>query len=338
MASQKGFFDEEFRLEKITQQGDPLVRLNELIDWEMFRPVLTEAFRSEAKGPGGRPPFDFLMMFKILVLQRLYNLSDAQMEYQILDRFSFMRFLGLQVNDTVPDEKTIWYVRERLKEKGVIEKLFDRFSEFLQEKGVVTQSGRIVDASIVEVPKQRNRREENEQIREGKSPEGWTEVQKRHKDTDARWVTKRGVRFYGYKNHVKADIRTKLILRYRVTDASVHDSQGLEGLVGAEDAGQELYGDSAYSGNPIRKLLQELGVRDCIHEKGYRNRPLTEEQKERNRVRSKVRARVEHIFGFMRVGMKGAFLRTIGIRRAQVGIGLMNLCYNLCRYVQVQGA
>jgi transposase len=175
MAKQKGFFDEDFRLEKISRQGDPLLKLKDLINWEMFRPVIREAFTNEAKGPGGRPPFDVVMMFKILVLQRLYNLSDAQMQYQILDRLSFMRFLELQINDTVPDEKTIWYFREKLREKGKIENLFERFYQFLTDKGVIAQNGNMVDASIVEAPKQRNGREENDRIKEGKTPEGWSE-------------------------------------------------------------------------------------------------------------------------------------------------------------------
>jgi len=81
MAEQKGFFDEDFRLEKISKQGDPLRKLDEYIDWEKFRPILEKAFKKEAKGPGGRPPFDYVMMFKILVLQRLYNLSAAQMQF-----------------------------------------------------------------------------------------------------------------------------------------------------------------------------------------------------------------------------------------------------------------
>ncbi|MDR3130221.1 MAG: transposase [Treponema sp.] len=105
---QHGFFDENDRLKELSKMGDPLERLNLYIDWEQFREILTLILRKEPKGPGGRPPFDCVMMFKILILQRLYNISDAQAEYQIKDRLSFMRFLGLSLRDTVPDEKTIW--------------------------------------------------------------------------------------------------------------------------------------------------------------------------------------------------------------------------------------
>lgn len=205
MAAQRGFFDEELRLEKLSQQGDPLKKLREAVDWELFRPLLKEAFEKESKGPGGRPAFDSVLMWKILVLQRLYNLSDAQMEFQLNDRLSFLRFVGLDLADRVPDEKTIWVYRERLKEAGVLEKLFERFLRYVEERGLEMREGKIVDASIVEVPKQRNRREENEQIRQGKQPQGWREAKRRQKDTDARWVVKRGVKYFGYKNHVKVE-------------------------------------------------------------------------------------------------------------------------------------
>lgn len=336
MAAQRSFFDEEHRLEKLSRQGDPLEKLRDAVDWEIFRPLLKQAFEKENKGPGGRPAFDGVMMWKVLVLQRLYNLSDAQMEFQLNDRLSFMRFVGLDLADRVPDEKTIWVYRERLREAGVLDKLFERFLAYVEQQGMEMKGGRIVEASIVEVPKQRNRREENEQIRQGKRPEGWSEAQKRQKDTDARWVVKGGVKYFGYKNHVKVEVGTKLIQKYTVTDASVHDSQVVESLLEDKDGGRELYGDAAYSGEPIRQLLEEKRILNRVHEKGYRRRPLGEEQRERNREKSKVRARVEHVFGFQYTSMRCRLLRVVGLARARLVIGLMNLSYNLCRFVQLQ--
>jgi transposase, IS5 family len=125
MNQQRGFFDEQNRLELISKQGDPLEKLNEMIPWEIFRHQLKKCFAKEAKGPGGRPAFDYLMMFKILILQRLYNLSDYQMQYQLLDRLSFQRFLNLGLQSTIPDEKTIWLFRETLTRHGAVEKLFN---------------------------------------------------------------------------------------------------------------------------------------------------------------------------------------------------------------------
>lgn len=133
---QIGFWDESLRLEKLSKLEDSLEKLNRAIDWEMFRPELTKVFKKQAKGAGGRPPYDYVMLFKVLVLQRIYNLSDDQTEYQINDRMSFMRFLGLGLGDRVPDAKTIWLYRDNLTKANVIRELFDLFNEQLEEAGI----------------------------------------------------------------------------------------------------------------------------------------------------------------------------------------------------------
>jgi IS5 family transposase len=333
----KGFFDEEFRLEKLSDQKDPLVKLKERIDFELFRPLLEETFLDEEKGIGGARPYDYVLMFKILILQRYYNISDDKMEFFILDRLSFMRFLGLTLSDKVPDAKTIWHFREQLTKANTVEKLFDRFKEELQKKNLIVNEGKIVDASFVEVPIQRNSREENKQIKQGEIPDEWKEKPNKlaQKDTDARWTKKNNTSYYGYKDHVKADEKSKLIDTYTVTDASVHDSQETEPLLSEKDKGQPLHADSAYSGEPVAQVVEKKEMVNQIHEKGYRNNPLTDQQKENNRIKSKTRARVEHIFGFIENSMNGSFIRTIGIKRATAVIGLMNLTYNMFRYMQL---
>lgn len=333
----RGFFDEEFRLGKLTSQKDPLVKLAERIDFELFRQIMEEAFRSEEKGIGGARPYDYVLMFKIIILQRYYNIGDDKMEFQILDRLSFMRFLGLTLADKVPDAKTIWLFRENLTDKNLSEKLFELFLNELRKKGLLLNEGKIVDASFVEVPIQRNSREENKQIKEGKTPEEWKENPHKlsQKDTGAKWTKKNGKSYFGYKDHIKTDTKSKLIDGYTVTDASVHDSQETANLLTEKDKGQPLHADSAYSGEPITEIVQEKEMINQIHEKGYRNNPLTEEQKENNKEKSKVRARVEHIFGFIENSMNGSFIRSIGIKRATAAIGLMNLTYNMFRYMQL---
>ena len=137
---QRGLFDETDRLKELSRLGDPLEKLNGAIDWNVFKPLVKKVFAKEAKGPGGRPPYEYIMMFKILILQRLYNISDAQTEYQIKDRLSFMRFLGLSLNDAIPDDKTIWYFREQLVKAKVSEKLFNRFLNELENKHLISVS------------------------------------------------------------------------------------------------------------------------------------------------------------------------------------------------------
>lgn len=330
-------FGEEFRLEKLSKKHDPLERLNQHIDWEIFRPVFNSVFEKQAKGAGGRPPYDYVLMFKILILQRYYHISDEQVEIQVLDRLSFMRFLGLGLSDSVPDHNTVWLFREKVTTSGVMEKLFTLFTTQLETQGLLLHAGSIIDASIVDVPKQRNSREENKAIKENTIPATLAENPNvlRHKDVEARWVKKNGINFFGYKNHVKVSIKNKFIERYTVTAASVHDSQALEALVDETNTHCLLYADSAYSGEPIATMLEQNAIDNCVHEKGVRNAKLTKEQLERNRIKSKVRARVEHVFGFIEKAMKGSSVSTIGLRRASTAIGLMNLTYNLFRYLHL---
>lgn len=197
----------------------------------------------------------------------------------------------------------------------------------------------MVDASFVQVPRQRNTREENKHIKEtGTAPNEWKVKPHKlaQKDVDARWTKKNNTTFYGYKNHVKADTRTKLIEEYIVTDASVHDSQVMEQLLTEKDEGQPLYADSAYTGEDQETVYKKKKVVTKINERGYRNKPLTEEQKADNKDKTRVRARVEHLFGFVENSMNGSFVCTTGIARAKAKIGMMNLTYNICRCTQLK--
>ncbi len=245
-----GFFDQDIRLSKLSKLGDPLEKLNQGIDFELFRKVLEDGFDKVAKGKGGRRPFDYVMMFKILILQRYYNLSDDQIEYQINDRMSFMRFLNLTISDDIPDSKTVWNFREQMVNLELVDVVFNLFLKELEQLGLIVNEGKIIDASFIEVPKQRNSREENKQIKEGETPKSFDENpnRKEQKDLDARWTKKNNVSYFGYKNHIKADAKSKLIVKYEITDASVHDSQTLENLLDEKDADEDFYGDSAYRG------------------------------------------------------------------------------------------
>lgn len=330
---QIGFWDESLRLEKLSQLGDSLERLNKAINWEIFRPSLNKVFKKEAKGAGGRPPFDYVLMFKILVLQRIYNLSDDQAEYQINDRMSFMRFLGLHLGDRVPDAKTIWLFRDMLTKANIMRELFDVFNKQLEDAHLITRTGTIVDATFVDAPRQRNSKDENDERRAGNIPEEWQKPENknklRQKDLDATWTRKGGELHYGYKDHVKADADSKLITDYAVTTASTHDSQPMPEMINETD--NVVYADSAYWGKPVAEKLPE-NVINMIHERGTKKKPLSEEQRANNRKKSTVRCRIEHIFGFMTNSMHGITVRTIGIDRATFNIGLLNLIYNLCRF------
>ena len=238
------------------------------------------------------------------------------------------------LTNCILDEKAIWLFREELTKAELIKPLFDQFEQVLSANGFAAQKGQIVDATIVSAPKQRNNREENKQIKEGNVPEDWdsTPSKKRQKDTDARWTKKRNVTYFGYKNHVNVDVEHKFIREFEVTSASVHDSVVTKKIIDHDNSGEDFHADSAYVGQEISDALEAAGLKNCINEKGYRNRPLTEAQKAANRERSKIRSRVEHVFGIQSQRAGGLLLRSIGIVRAKTKIGLRNLSYNLSRY------
>ncbi len=338
---QMGFFDIGKRYAGLDAKNDPLVKIDEVVPWETFRPRLEAVWRlppEERKSAAGRKPWDAVVVFKAIVLCALYNLSDDQVEYQLCDRLSFMRFLGLGVEDKVPDAKTVWLYREQLAQAGVIEGVFEDFDGYLEQQGYLAMGGQIIDASIVPVPKQRNSRDENAKIKAAETPEGWnTQPAKRsQKDTDARWTKKHGKSHYGYKNHVNVDRKHKLVRRYQVTDAAVHDSQVVDDVLDPDNTASGVWADSAYRSAEIEAKLEEKGLNSRIHRKGHRTKPLSEREKRGNKTRSTVRARVEHVFGAQSNDMGGTLVRSIGLVRAKARIGLKNLAYNMRRLTQLE--
>ena len=333
-----GLFDKDSAIELMSEMGNPLEKLGNTIDFEMFRPLLEENLcKNERKSNAGAKAFDYVMMFKILILQRYFGLGDKQVQYQITDRISFKEFLGLSSGDKVPDEKSVWFFREKITKVCLVDTLFSLFNTFLNDKGLILNEGKMIDASFTVAPRQRNTPDENKKIKNGEGDELWNEKphKKSHKDIDARWTKKGNETFFGYKNHAKVDSKSKLIDGYAVTDASVHDSQALDVLLTHDDQGQDFHADSAYTGTAQEEIIAKKGMINKVHEKGYKNKPLTDEQKASNREKSKIRARVEHVFGFMEQSMNGLCLKSIGIKRAKGIIGLINLTYNLFRYEQI---
>lgn len=334
-SGQKGFFGEDYRLIKLSKLGDKLLKLKDSVNWEIFRkPLEKELYKGTSAG--GRPPYDYVIMMKIIILQRYYNLSDNQMEFQLNDRLSFQRFLDISINDDVPDATTIWKFKEQIKENKLTIILFRLFLKEIQNKKLIGKKGSMIDASFVDVPKQRNTKDENKKIKNGEMPEEWDNPNKiAQKDIDARWTKKNKEVHFGYKDHVKADVKSKIITDYTVTSANVHDSQELDNLLDKSDTGRNLYADSAYKSKKIDDSLKKRGIGNKIIERAYRKNPLTKNQIKRNKKKSSIRVRVEHIFGFIENSMNGSHIRSIGKERADVHIGLMNLTYNIFRSMQL---
>ncbi len=334
-----GLFDEFMQTLDVAAFETPLLRVGKLVRWEQFEAELLAAvLPAQPKGPGGRPRFEPMLMFKVLVLQSLHGLADDAVCFQITDRNSFRAFLGLTPGDVVPDGQTIADFRAALTAAGSFARLFEGFLKHLRERHglALAKAGVIVDATFVEVPKQRNTREENAQIKAGQIPPAFAADAKlrAHKDTDARWAMKDFKPYYGYKNHCKVDVADKLILAAEITPANVNDSRPFQDLVKAGD--QSVHADSAYKSAAHDAALAAKGVSAHINTQGSKAHPLNAEQKAANRTRSKVRCRVEHVFAQMRGGMHALWQRCIGLARNTACIQLANLVYNMVRFEQIQ--
>jgi transposase, IS5 family len=345
---QPGFFDVEDRYAALSEIGDPLERLATAIDFETFRYRLEKALKRTDGSKGGRPAYDCVMMFKILVLQALYGLSDDQAEFMIGDRLSFMRFLNLGFEDNVPDAKTIWLFRELLVEAKAIDKLFALFDRRVEEKGYLAMGGQIIDATIVEAPKQRNSEGEKRDIKEGKVPEEWKANPHKlaQKDMDAHWTLKRGrkpdparhkaveiaIPVFGYKNHLSTDVTHGFIRKWAVTNAARHDGRQLGELLHKANTASGVWADTAYRSKRNEAIIARSGLYSKVHYRRAAGKPLNQVQSRANAVRSKVRSRIEHIFAHQKQRM-GLFVRTLGMGRATLKIGMANLVYNMQRLV-----
>lgn len=338
MSSQLSFSDreEQARLERLRKRNK-LLQLNELINWEIFRPILRRALKGIPKGPGGRPAYDELLKFKMLVLGRIYNLSDAELEFQVEDRSSFRDFLGITSGDKVPDEKTIWEFREKLTTVGAMKKLFGRFDAILYKNELILNDGRIIDAEIIEAPKRHLKKAEKEVLNDSTEATDWTENSNRKKqvDIEAGWTKKHGKSYFGYKNTTKIDNGSKLILKYHTTNASVHDSESFDLVLDKDqDSHQPVYADKGYWGQKCQTSVIRAagpGMARIMH-KGKRGSAVTEDQTAENKLWSKTRARVEHVFAHKKYTLNFRLIRRIGLQRADFEIGLGNLVYNIQRF------
>jgi transposase, IS5 family len=297
MAGQPGFFDLSDRYAALSAAGDPLERLSAVVDFEVFRGRLTAALRRGPRNKGGRPPYDCVLMFKVLVLQALYSLSDEAVEFQMKDRLSFQRFLGLGLDGAVPDATTVWLFRERLVKARAIDKLFSRFDAVLKDRGYLAMGGQIIDASVVPAPKQRNTEEEKAAIKEGRVPEAWRSkpAKVRQKDRDARWTVKytkakvkegadpKGAKpvdlaipMFGYKNHIGIDRAHGLIRTWDASAANAHDGARLRSLVSRDNTASGVWADTAYRSKKNEAFLQKGMFVSNIHQKKPPRRPMPE--------------------------------------------------------------
>src|SRR5215210_2151768 len=344
MVGQPGFFDFDDRLRRLSDLGDQLEAFAAAVDFELFRPVLDAALAYADGAKGGRPPLDPVLMFKVLIIQAANGLSDERAEYLINDRLSFMRFLGLSLGDRVPDARTIWLFRERLTRaviegRPAIEVLFARFDEALRAAGYIAMSGQIVDATLVAAPRQRNTAAEKAEIKAGRIPAEWKSkpAKLRHKDQDGHVpATDLAIPVFGYQNHVSIDRGFGLIRTWRATDASAYEGNLLrEGLLDKSNTAGVVWADTAYRSKANEQFMAENGFVSRLHRKKPPGKPMPVRTARANGTKSRVRARIEHVFAEQKSRM-GLFIRTVGLARARTKIGLANLVYNVKRMIVLE--
>ena len=356
MRGQPGFFDIDERLKRLSDLGDQLEAFARAVDFEIFRAELAKALAYSDGLQGGRPPFDPVMMFKVLVIQAANSLSDERTEFLISDRLSFMRFLGLGFSDRVPDARTIWLFREKLTKAGAIQALFNRFDAALRASGYIAMGGQIVDASLIAAPKQRNSEDEKNDLKEGRIPEDWKAkpAKLRQKDRDARWTVKFSkakerpdgskppvdiaIPTFGYQNHISIDRRFGFIRKWQATDAAAYEGARLrEGLLDKTNTAGSVWADTAYRSKANEAFMVENGFVSRVHRKKPKGRPMPRQTAIANGRKSKIRSHVEHVFAEQKSRM-GLVVRTIGIARATLKIGMANIVYNVKRLICLEKA
>lgn len=310
-----------------------LAAMDELIDFRVIAAEVDRACPRADRARGGRPPYPTEVMVRLLFIQSLYNLSDEDCEYQVLDRMSFQHFCRLDGALHIPDARTLWSFKQRLAQGGLGgQAIFDAVSQQLQRHGYIPRGGQIVDASIVQAPITQLRSEEREALNQGQAPEGWSAKRLRHTDRQARWTKKHGKSFYGYKLHANSDARYKLIRKVKVTAANVDDGQTLAEVLERGNTGSRVLADRGYDAQANRELLERHKLKDGIARRAKPGQDKRQRLDARNKTINRVRARGEHVFaGLEQLG--GKWVRALSLARNELAILLKCAAYNARRLV-----
>ena len=323
-------FAEQERETKMDEICDAQSKSAEHLNFGALAAEIDEAAPRPARERGGRPPFPTELMVRVLVVQQLYKLSDEQMEFQLLDRLSFQRFVGLRQSSQAPDRTTIWTFNERLIQAGAAERIFEAVSRQLDRHGYIARGGQMVDASVVPVPKHTLNKDERAIVQEDAMPADWSPSKRRQKDVQARWTKKHGKSYFGFKLSSSVDRRHKLIRRVHVSAASENDTLHFERVLDASNTSRDIYADKGYVDGEREQRLRAQGWRVHIQRKGQAGKPLSDCQERRNKRIAKIRARAEHVSaGLDQMG--GKALRSIGLARATLHLNSKAATYNLRR-------
>ena len=307
------------RRKKVSRAVGTLGEIEKLVDWRVLAEIVNALDRTKS-GRGGRPPIDFEIKLKMLFLQYTFNLSDEELEDQLIDRLSFQQFVGLGYDQEIPDFTTFWHFKEALVRAGLMDSIFASIVGQIEKRGLILKKGTIVDATIIRSANRPLSRQKREKLEETPS---------RQIDTDARSTAKGGKRHFGYKGHIGIDAESKIIRKRAFTPANIHDIREMESVMSGDE--QSVFADKAYTTRKDKRAAREMGIYYGILDKGTRGKGLSNKQLKRNKQKSRVRAAVEHPFGFMRKKLKVTTLAAKNRLRNALRFDMWCIVYNVLR-------
>jgi len=328
-----GFAD--YFIEQRKHANTFLDTVDEFIEWKNIEKLLKKKYK-KTMSADGRPAYPPLPMFKLLLLQRWYGLSDPGLEDALNDRISFIRFSGFSLSSPLPDYSTICRFRNTLLELNLYERLFEEILKQLEDKGLLVKEGAIVDATIIE--SSRRPKKVLEIMPEDRKEEDTTDVSSiisYSNDTDATWIKKGKRPYYGYKAHISVDAKDGYVIGGHVTPANTADTTELEKLVHALNLpeGAMVFADKGYASENNRNILAQKKLNDGIMDKAARNKALTLIQIIVNRLISSVRYKVERSIGTLKRGYHFTRMRYIGLKKGNMEFLLNAMAFNMKKAV-----
>ena len=303
-------------------------QINSIIDWDKISKIL-EKYYIKGESVSGRKSYPALLLFKISLLQTWYGLSDYEVESQVNDRISFMKFCGLRFEDDVPDHSVICRFRKELTNKKAHETLLNAVNDQLEKHSILVKQGAIIDASIT--PTERKPKGNKTFEITDEDPSKLKSVNKKGVDKEGSWTKKSGKLHYGYKKHYLCDEETSLVLSVETSTAKDHDSKYMEKCLSKVDLppGSNILADKGYYGKPNNEILEKRGFKSKIQGKAVRGKALTYWEKQRNKIISKSRYKIERIFGGIKKWFKSGICRYVGLIKTHGQHVLEALAYNL---------
>lgn len=323
-----------------------LFKINQIIDWSPIDKELSKVYK-KGLSVDGRPSYSGILLFKMLLLEIWYDLSDVKVEEMVMENISAMHFCGLQLEDNVPDHSTLSRFRSELTKTNIFDQLLGIINSQLEDKGIKVKSGAaMVDASITDTPRKphgktvyeivEDRKEDQRPDSEKDKEDSNMAIVKKVQpgvDTEGRWLKKGGKLHFGFKKHVSVD-KDGIILAVHTTTANEHDSKGLKEVINKTPKAQMIEGvfaDKGYKTPENDKLLKDNKIKNRIQHKAYRNTPLRDTQRLFNKLISKQRYKVERTFGGISRWFGGVKARYIGLKKTHTQHVLQAIAYNLYR-------